>query len=1814
MYVLDRHLQLVPLGVPGELCVSGVGVGAGYWCNEEKTRAAFVPNPYDREIVAAEVTKLGNGSSESDSLLTSAATRSPGARSRGPVIYRTGDLGRWRADGELEMLGRFDQQVKLRGFRIELGEIESRLSQHPAVAESVVLIREDAPGDKRLVAYATANDGADELRAKLAGLEGEQVQLWQDLHEDSYADTLTYADGDPTFNVIGWDSNYTGEPLSEREMREYVAHTVERVRELQPKRVLEIGCGTGLLLFRLAPQVERYLATDLSEVAITRLQRQVDERPGLAHVELRAQRADDFSGIEPGSVDVVMLCSVIQYFPGIDYLLAVIDGALRVLRPGGAIFLGDVRVRGLLPAFHAAVQLHKAGDALTVAGLRRRVRAALQREQEMAIEPALFAALRARHPRIARVQVRPKRGTVQNEMTRFRCDVTLHLDAAGAVPGGDWIDWPDRPFSLADLRAVLGRSPETLALRGVVNSRVQRELATLWRLENAEPGERVAEFRARLAADEIVGLEPEDLVALGAETGYAVDTAVRLDAWDGSYDVVFRWRPSGGAPLPALDLASASGAPRPWRSYANNPLHEKVARALAPQLRSFLRERLPTYMVPADFVVLETMPQLPNGKVDRRALPAPDAPAAAESDHVAPRNAIEAQLAAIWGAVLGLERVSVHANFFELGGHSLKATQVVSRIARELGVEVALREMFSQPTIAELAQTLDAARRTAYAPIPRAADAADHALSHAQLRLWVLAQLEGALTAYNMPASLLLEGRVDRAAIDLAFAALVRRHESLRTTFTVVDGAPRQRVHGAPLGGVEFVDVSSEADPAARARELAFEHARRPFDLERGPLLRITLVRLETDSHALLFNLHHIVSDDWSMGVLVNEFVRLHDAHASGEASALVPLRLHYRDYAAWQNARLAADGMAAHRDYWRARFAGELPVLDLPADFPRPAVKTYRGRTRAFTVAPELTPALHELARRERATLFMLLTAAVQTLLHRHTDQRDIIVGSPIAGRNHPDLEDQIGFYINTLPLRATIDPQAPFTALLAQVRQTATEAYEHQAYPFDRLVDDLALARDVTRTPLFDVVVVMQNVDAYTLVLDGVTVKPFIDDFGGSKFDLQFNFEERDGELRGSVVFNTDLFAEERIARLIAHLTTLLGSIVADPACAVGRLELLPGEERRRVLEEFQGTTGRWTRGRTLSSWFEAQAARTPGAPALTDEHGTALTYTELNARANQLAHALRRRGVGPEVLVGMYFERGVELVIGQLAIVKAGGAYVPFDPVYPAERIAYMLGDAKPRVLLTQARHTEFCRGLLKDAATTTELLCVEDDSLWNESEANLPALTQPDHAAYVIYTSGSTGRPKGCIIPHYQVVRLFEATEAWYGFNGTDVWTLFHSYAFDFSVWEIWGALLYGGRLVIVPHATSRSPEAFLELLRREKVTVLNQTPSAFRQLIAADEATPSSAPAPLALRYVIFGGEALDLPSLRPWWDRHGDTQPKLVNMYGITETTVHVTYRPLSRADLEIGGSVIGGPIPDLKIYLLDAFGQPVPIGVTGEIHVGGAGVARGYLNRPELTAERFVPDPFSGEPKATLYRSGDLARWLPNGDLEYLGRADHQVKIRGFRIELGEIEAAFASHPAVRSALILMREDRPGDKRLAAYVVLRETGAATSTSLRDHVRTRVPDYMVPAGIVLLDAFPLTPNGKVDRKALPAPEAAATSGSAPVGAAPSDELEATIARLWSEALGVERVGRKDNFFDIGGHSLLVVQVHRRLREALAREISVVDLFKHATVRALAEHLRAAPAGGESPLDEARERARKQAEARQRRRPGGGGAA
>jgi len=1047
-------------------------------------------------------------------------------------------------------------------------------------------------------------------------------------------------------------------------------------------------------------------------------------------------------------------------------------------------------------------------------------------------------------------------------------------------------------------------------------------------------------------------------------------------------------------------------------------------------------------------------------------------------------------------------------------------------------------------------------------PIKKRAGPQPSQLSYSQQQLWVLAQMLADSPAYNdQPFAYHLRGMLDVEALGQALCEIVRRHGSLRTVFVNAEGQPLQVLSEPGAWTLPVVDLLGEADAHQRLEQLLLEEAIRGFDLARGPLFRAQLYRLDVDTNVLQLTRHHIISDGWSTPLLLRELGTLYEAFSAGRPSPLAELPIQYADFAEWQRDWLQGEVLERQLGYWKEQLKGAPALLELPSERLRPASQSYRGARETAVFPLSLLRRLEALSREEGASLFMTLLAAFQTLLCRYSGQEDIAVGSPIAGRNRVEVEGLIGFFINMLVLRSDLSGNPTFRELLGRVKEVALEAYAHQDLPFERLVEELHPERNLSYSPLFQVLFTVQDTPSEPARLGALEMRSEFIHTGTSKFDLSMEMTAGPDGLEAAVEYSTDLFGREMIRRLLDHFRVLLEGIVAAPDQRIAALPLLVEAERRQAISGWNRVES-YARGACLHECFEKQVELTPDAVALVCEDER-LSYAELNRRANRLAHRLRELGVKPDELVGLRSERGVEMVIGIVGILKAGGAYLPLDPAYPKERVAFMLEDSRVAVVVTQKALAVDLEGI----AVTRVLL---DEPLAGPETDPAPVATA-DHLAYVIYTSGSTGKPKGVLITHYNVTRLFEATEAWYGFDRRDVWTLFHSYAFDFSVWELWGALLYGGRLVVVPYLVSRSPEAFRELLVRERVTVLNQTPSAFRQLVQADLAQPKAA---FALRYVIFGGEALELQSLRPWFERYGDERPLLVNMYGITETTVHVTYRPIRRRDLESGqGSVIGMPIPDLQVYILDAHGQPLPIGVPGEMYVGGAGVARGYLNRGDLSAQRFIPDPFRTTPGATLYRSGDLARRLENGDIEYLGRLDHQVKIRGFRIELGEIEAVLAEHPAVREGVVLAREDVPGDKRLVAYLVADHPPADLVGKLRALLRASLPEYMVPATFVLLEALPLTPNGKIDRKALPLPDRSGSTQAAYV--APRTPTEEILAGTWAELLGAERVGIEDNFFDLGGHSLLAMQVVSRVRQALGVELQLRDLFAAPTVSRLA---------------------------------------
>ncbi len=1050
------------------------------------------------------------------------------------------------------------------------------------------------------------------------------------------------------------------------------------------------------------------------------------------------------------------------------------------------------------------------------------------------------------------------------------------------------------------------------------------------------------------------------------------------------------------------------------------------------------------------------------------------------------------------------------------------------------------------------------------APVFKRQDGEPLRLSYAQERQWFLWQLEPESAAYHIPSVLRLRGRLDLDALQRSFDSLVARHETLRTRFRLDGDEARQEIAASMALPLDIVALGP-LEEGALARQVETTIAR-PFDLERGPLLRVSLLRLAEDDHVLVLVQHHIVSDGWSMQVMVEELVQLYAAYSRGLELALPALPIQYADYALWQRSWMEAGEKERQLAYWTGLLGGEQPVLELPFDRPRPVRQSHRGAQFILELDIDLSQALRRVAQQEGATAFALLLASFQALLYRYSGQADIRVGVPIANRNRVETERLIGFFVNTQVLKADLDGRMGFDELLAQARQRALEAQAHQDLPFEQLVEALQPERSLSHNPLFQVLFNYQSEargNGQAFRFDELQMESVQFDSRTAQFDLTLDLTDEEQRFCAVFDYATDLFDASTVERLAGHWRNLLRGIVANPRQRLGELPLLDAPERRQTLSEWNPAQRECAVQGTLQQRFEEQARQRPQAVALIlDEQR--LSYGELNARANRLAHCLIARGVGADVPVGLALERSLDMLVGLLAILKAGGAYLPLDPAAPEERLAHILDDSGVRLLLTQGHLLE---RLPRQAGV--EVLAIDGLVLDGYAESDpLPTLSA-DNLAYVIYTSGSTGKPKGTLLTHRNALRLFSATEAWFGFDERDVWTLFHSYAFDFSVWEIFGALLYGGRLVIVPQWVSRSPEDFYRLLCREGVTVLNQTPSAFKQLMAmacsADMATQQP-----ALRYVIFGGEALDLQSLRPWFQRFGDRQPQLVNMYGITETTVHVTYRPVSEADLE-GGLVspIGGTIPDLSWYILDRDLNPVPRGAVGELYIGRAGLARGYLRRPGLSATRFVPNPFPGGAGERLYRTGDLARFQADGNIEYIGRIDHQVKVRGFRIELGEIEAALAGLAGVRDAVVLAH-DGVGGTQLAGYVVAdsAEDAERLRESLRESLKRQLPDYMVPAHLMLLERMPLTVNGKLDRQALPQPDA---SLSQQAYRAPGSELEQRIAAIWAEILGVERVGLDDNFFELGGHSLLLLMLKERIGDTCQATLSISQLMTHASV-------------------------------------------
>ncbi|OFA06940.1 non-ribosomal peptide synthetase [Duganella sp. HH101] len=1631
----------------------------------------------------------------------------PGAR-----MYRSGDLGRHDADGKLICLGRVDEQLKLRGYRIEPGEIEAALRGHPGVRDAAVsAVRQN--GNTLLAACV--------VRA---------TSFWP-----------PYLKAGAEFGI----ETPTALP-PELSAARLVTLDGERVALLALSRELRIADAAGILHTVAPLSAQPYFRADFDALHSGSWPRYFDGSPVLkqhwnrlydsfpqAQITIKEGMAD-LTGV--GNAALIAWDGTPANLPqGWDgAIVRALDEQARHVSPNTLVILAGIidprhrsrKLAGLIIDAFKAVAVTLGLEHLIVA-LRPIAKTA---HQDTPIDEYC--------------------GLAREDGALLDGWLRLHCDAGGTVIGAEprsqlvegtlaqWEQWSGTRFSHSGDHYL----PDTLAPISVDidNDRAVYHDPCIW-------------VSHPLPADAVAGAIPD------------IAAAERLYRSAAGAD---------GAPQRCL-LVDASALP----VHADKEADKEAVRGLltalarharplpgAQELKSFLSKSLPDYMVPAAIVFTDAIALTAGLKVDKQAFAKLVAAGEAVDDYQAPTTASEIALCAIWQDLLGVRRVGVNDNFFTLGGHSLLAVQLLSRLRQAQHADIALADLFAHPVLADFARLLQTAGDAAPAPIPPADRLAPLAASFAQQRLWFLAQLDGGSAAYHMASGLQLDGALDLAALTRALDRIVERHESLRTTFAQQGGNVIQLVGQPEAMRLARHDVRDAADPQQALQALCELEAGLPFDLAQGPLVRARLIRVGEQRHVLLLTMHHIVSDGWSLGVLVRELSTLYAAFQRGEDGVLAPLPLQYADFAAWQRAGLAGAGREEHAAYWRDNLAGAPALLELPSDRVRPLRQSHVGGKHDIALDAALTDALKALSARHGVTLYMTLLAGWAVLMARLSGQDDVVIGSPTAGRQRLELETLIGMFVNTLPLRIDLSAEPNVAQLLAQTRAQVLSAQRHQDLPFEQIVDILQPPRSMAHSPLFQVMFTWQNTPEGELALPGLSVSALPGGAdGAAKFDLSLSLREADGGISGAIGYAAALFDESTVARHAGHWRTLLAAMAAGDSTPVHRLPLLDAAERAQQLRRSNPAPIDYPVELCLHELFEQQVERTPAALAVA--HGQhRLSYGELNARANQLAHHLRGLGVVPDSRIAICAERGVGMVVGILAALKAGAGYVPMDPAYPADRLAYMLEDSAPLAVLTlgAARST-----LSKALTTALPLIDLDaDQALWAGQPAANPQRAAggllPHHLAYLIYTSGSTGMPKGVMVEHRNAVNFVcWARDAFTADQLAD--TLFAtSLNFDLSVYECFVPLSTGAATHVVGNALALI-EGQAGTPPAADVGLINTVPSALDALLNAG-AVPASA------RVVNLAGEALSGALVERIF---ANSQVELVcNLYGPTETTVYSSWVAMPRA----GGYAkhIGKPIANTTIYLLDRHLEPVPFGCVGEIYIGGAGVTRGYHGRPELTAERFIADPFAGAADARLYRTGDLGRHDADGNLEYLGRNDFQVKVRGFRIELGEIEAQLTACAGVRAAVVLARTDTPGEARLVAYLIGEDSGSdaeALRQSARAFLQERLPVYMVPAVFVVLDALPLTPNGKLDRKRLPVPDLSAQADDR--YQAPATDMERKLCAIWQEVLDVRRIGVTDNFFDMGGHSMSSITLVDRMRRArLGMRFTVQQLFTAPTIAEL----------------------------------------
>ena len=1720
--IVDQFGRPVPIGVPGEILLGGAGLARGYLNRPDLTAEKFITNPF-KNI--------------------------PGLR-----LYKTGDLGKWLPGGAVAYIKRLDDQVKLRGYRIEPGEIETALNSLEQVKSSCVVVKKEGDTANRLVGYYLPDRSM--LKIKERELYTKLVASWKELYETEYAKTELAEDIDPEFNIIGWNDSFTGETIPAEQMQEWLQDIVRVIMEENPNHVLEIGSGTGLIFYQLAGKIKKYIGTDFSKSSVNQIAGQVSK--GLrdyGETELQVCAAHEIVLKKGEQVDTILLNSIVQYFPGEDYMTSVIDNSLRFLNGKGRIIIGDVRDNRLLHLFKGRLQLAKLQESTNIKDFKWLMEQEVLKEEELCFSPEYFYRLQLSYPQISHVEVIWKQGDYINELTLYRFTVMLHVDSEVSVLEPAWKTLGET----GDLKSVISRlqQGDIVAIREVSNPR-------LWRERLLQRG--LQDKMLRTVGDLVHAISEEDFESITIRDmirqvlGNGFQCRWLLDANPLKINLVFAPANfTGVIKQPYSEQAKTSSTVA-----TNIPLFTDITALFQKDIRFLLQQTLPDYMVPAEIIAVGQFPLTSNGKSDRVFLSQrEDRGYGKKFNYTAPRNETEQLLVGIWQELLGIEAISIYDNFFEIGGHSLLASRVISAIRKQLDIEVAMKDIFLHATITALANHLQVKSGGVVIPVIEAGPRPERIpLSFSQERLWFIDQLEGSIP-YNSPTLLRLKGALNQQALEKALKHIIGRHEVLRTVFLEAEGKPYQIIMPEDNWQLSKIDGSTFINDKEGLQAQIVIMVSAPFNLSKDFMVRAGLIVLEPEDHILVLTMHHIASDAWSLSILVKELVELYSSFVENRPVKLPALELQYADYAIWQRNHLQGEVFNNKLQYWKDKLEGISP-LQLPTDFPRPATGSTHGASLGFVIDKELSGKLQALSKAEGTTIFMTLLAAFKVLLYRYSGQADISVGTSIANRPQQAVEGLVGFFVNTLTLRSELTGELSFTGLLQEVRATTLEAYQHQDVPFEKVVEAVVKERDMSRSPLFQVMLVFLNTPETTaLQLGNISLTRHDYEASMSKFDITYFVTATPAGLSGSIEYSTDLYTIATIEKMLGHFRQLLHSIVMVPHMKIGLLPMLAKEEQHQLLDEFNTCQVPYPADKSVVDLFEVQAAQRPDAIALVfgDEQ---MTYAGLNERANQLAHYLIGMGVQRNSLVPLYLDRSADMLVVMLGIMKSGAAYVPVDMDFPVERIAYMLQDAGATCVVSSQAAIDKLQ--YKGAARIISLDMVELATQPTTDPAIKPA---PGDLAYVIYTSGSTGMPKGVMIEHSSLVDYY------YGLNNQlqvaqcKTFALVSTIATDLGNTVIYASLLSGGALHIFSKESVSNIEYLHDYFNEHRIDCLKIVPSHWKALSNEDDLL-------LPKKLLVFGGEALQTTVVESIWQSPHSC--RIVNHYGPTETTIGKLLHEVKQRN-QYGKTIpIGKPFSNTKIYVLSKELQLCPVGIPGQLYITGDGLARGYFNNAALTEERFFNDPFATLPGQKMYATGDLVRWLPDGNIVFMGRVDDQVKIRGYRVELGEIEAVLQQSSLVSQAVVLALPDKQGNKSLVSYIV--PNGGFDKEGITYYLAKKLPDYMIPSIMISLESLPLTANGKIDRRALPDPDVfeSDTAGYTP----PRNETESRLGVIWEDVLEVEQVGIHDDFFELGGHSLLAVRLVSAIRKAFSMEMPIGDIFDYPTVALLSTRVFAEP--------------------------------